>query len=66
MGFKKQVLKCKQCNDVYLTNPNSKEKGICRECENDICVGKTGKGFKYQWPWNEYHQLNGECGLEDP
>ena len=48
MGFKKQVLKCKQCNDVYLTNPKSKEKGICRECENDVGVGKTGKGFKYQ------------------
>ena len=48
MGFKKQVLKCKKCNDVILTNPKSKEKGICRECENDIGADKMGKGFKYQ------------------
>ena len=44
------LTKCKKCEDVYLTNPRSKMKGVCRECENDVGVGKVGKGFSYQWP----------------
>ena len=40
--------KCKNCNDEYLTNPKSKLKGVCRECENDIGMSKPGKGFSYQ------------------
>ena len=42
------LTKCKKCEDVYLTNPTSKMKGVCRECENDVGVGKVGKGFSYQ------------------
>lgn len=40
--------KCKECNDVYLTNPKSKKEGVCRECKKDVGVGGMGKGFKWQ------------------
>ena len=38
--------KCKKCNDVFLKNPKSKLKGICRECENDVGMQRLGKGFR--------------------
>ncbi len=43
---KKEKIRCKKCG-VFLTNPKSKEKKSCRECDNDIGMSKLGKGFKY-------------------
>ena len=43
---KKEKVKCKKCG-VFLTNPKSKLKQACRECENDVGMSRMGKGFKY-------------------
>ncbi len=40
--------KCKECDDVYLTNPKSKKEGVCRECKKDVGMSRPGKGFSYQ------------------
>ena len=39
--------KCSECKDVYLTNPDSKKDGVCRECKGKVGMGKMAKGFKY-------------------
>ena len=43
---KKEKVRCKKCG-VFLTNPKSKLKQACRECENDVGMSRMGKGFKY-------------------
>lgn len=43
---KKERIKCKKCG-VLLSNPKSKLKQSCRECDKDIGMSKLGKGFKY-------------------
>ncbi len=40
--------KCSECKDVFLTNPDSKKDGVCRECKGKVGMSKMGKGFKYQ------------------
>ena len=50
--------KCKECNDVYLTNPKSKKEGVCRECKKDIGAGNMGKGFSWKdAPWFDANGL---------
>ena len=40
--------KCTECDDVYLTNPDSRKDGVCRECKGKVGMGKMSKGFRYQ------------------
>ena len=43
---KKEKVQCKTCG-TYLTNPKSKLKKSCRECDKDVGMSRMGKGFKY-------------------
>jgi len=40
--------KCSECQAVFLTNPDSKKDGVCRECKGKVGMSKLKKGFKYQ------------------
>lgn len=43
---KKEKIRCTKCG-AFLTNPKSKLKKLCRECDKDVGMSRLGKGFKY-------------------